>query len=65
MNLERRRQLDIPIHLTPSEHSYVDGYCNCGASNLKVRRAIFFAGTCGTTKPKINLDIIERNFVGR
>ena len=29
---QHRRALGIPVHDTPEEHNFVDGYCTCGES---------------------------------
>lgn len=65
-NIARRLMLNLPICLDDKEHrDRGDGYCNCG-ENMAVkgdakRRVRYAAEGRAVPRPRMNLDIIERN----
>lgn len=62
MNEERRQRLGIPIHRQEDEHSFVDGYCTCGANKKsEIRGWRYLSTSAGRTLGRSNLDIIEGN----
>lgn len=62
MNRERRRALGIPVHDTEAEHSFVDGYCTCGARRRPERKTKGRLPPGGRRAGKSNLDAIEHNW---
>lgn len=63
VNIGRRLELDIPIHLDDDEHRWYDGYCNCGEKEPTKQRKVrhINAVTFHVPRPRTNLDYIERN----
>lgn len=61
MNEERRKALDIPIHKSDKEHTFVDGYCICGAAQVPRQRYRHVPPLQGRRTGKMNLDIVEQN----
>lgn len=64
MSDERRKALGIPIHKEDRDHTFVDGYCVCGASQRKEGRTRFIP-TGGRRRGNVNLDLIEGNSYNR
>lgn len=62
MSRERRVALGIPVHDTDADHTYVGGYCTCGAQEKRKRHGGRYASTRqGGTRAASNLDRIEGN----
>lgn len=65
MSEERRRALGIPVH-TDADHTFVDGYCTCGAADKKAGGPRRHGhddgwGRGGRTAGVSNLDRIDQN----
>jgi hypothetical protein len=60
--IARKRALNIPVHLTEDECTFVDGYCTCGALHPGARSQDSKIFASPGTRGKGNLDVTERNW---
>ena len=64
MSEEHRRVLGIPVH-TDADHTYVDGYCTCGAAEKRrgdgPRPRGHGDGYGGRAMGRVDIDRIEGN----
>lgn len=60
--IERKKALGIPVHLTEDECHYVDGFCRCGAKKPGIKFGQGTAYPRRGTSGKPGLDWIEKNW---